>query len=64
MGVGVGVGGATEGTSALITLGRQRRSEDLFVNAQSGRMFSEIDSAGSPGEPDGGPGAPGWKSAF
>lgn len=40
-----------DGTSALITLG-QRSSTDLFVNAQSGQILLEIDSSGSPWNPD------------
>lgn len=40
-------GGLADGTAALITLG-QRSSADLFVNAQSGWIYSEIDSPRSP----------------
>lgn len=47
-------GGLAEGPSALITL-RQRSSTDLFVNAQSGQIFLEMGSTGSPGNPDQGP---------
>lgn len=43
------------GLLPLITLGRQRSSTALSVNAQSGPKFLEIDSTGSPGKPDKGP---------
>lgn len=53
-------GGLVEGTAALITLA-QRSSTDLFVNVQSGQIFSEVDATGSPGEPAQEPPPPGCK---